>query len=149
MKLNIRKVVYVLYTQCIWHTVGLPIMIGSSTGIHVLTKLLENFVLQLEGHMNDLCSQQNLLGRLGQHYLIISTVKGRFPRSTVTQQSQEDYHLRPRLTLRTFASYRTLLILLLLYSLGSLFSISPLFSTCLILMLSFLYGLCMTVYVGK
>uniref|UniRef100_A0A4W5QEC8 Sphingomyelin phosphodiesterase 4 n=1 Tax=Hucho hucho TaxID=62062 RepID=A0A4W5QEC8_9TELE len=104
---------------------------------------------RLEGHMNDLCSQQNLLGRLGQHYLITSTVKVRFPRSTVTQQSQEDYHLRPRLTLRTFASYRTLLILLLLYSLGSLFSISPLFSTCLILMFSFLYGLCMTVYVGK
>ncbi|XP_029492771.2 sphingomyelin phosphodiesterase 4-like [Oncorhynchus nerka] len=104
---------------------------------------------KLEGHMNDLCSQQNLLGRLGQHYLITSTVKVRFPRSTVTQQSQDDYHLRPRLTLRTFASYRTLLILLLLYSLGSLFSISPLFSTCLILILSFLYGLCMTVYVGK
>uniref|UniRef100_A0A8C7S729 Sphingomyelin phosphodiesterase 4 n=1 Tax=Oncorhynchus mykiss TaxID=8022 RepID=A0A8C7S729_ONCMY len=99
---------------------------------------------KLEGHMNDLCSQQNLLGRLGQHYFITSSVKGRFPRSTVTQQSQDDYHLRPRLTLRTFASYRTLLILLLLYSLGSLFSISPLFSTCLILMLSFLYGLCMT-----
>ncbi|XP_045081851.1 sphingomyelin phosphodiesterase 4-like [Coregonus clupeaformis] len=104
---------------------------------------------RLEGHMNDLCSQHNLLGRLGQHYLITSTVKGRFPKSTVTQQSQEDYHLRPRLSLRTFSSYRTLLILLLLYSLGSLFSISPLLSTCLILMVSFLYGLCMTVYVGK
>uniref|UniRef100_A0A672NV32 Sphingomyelin phosphodiesterase 4 n=1 Tax=Sinocyclocheilus grahami TaxID=75366 RepID=A0A672NV32_SINGR len=92
-------------------------------------------------HMEVLCSRQDLLGSIGRHYLRSSSkVAEQWRKSPVTRQMRERPQ-RARLSLRVLASYRTLLILLLLYMLFALLSFSVLSSTGLILIVSFLYEL--------
>ncbi|XP_052315909.1 sphingomyelin phosphodiesterase 4-like isoform X3 [Oncorhynchus keta] len=93
------------------------------------------------GHMDALCSRPDFLGQLGRHYLASpeAAADGR-RRSPETRLTAERYR-RPRLSLRMLASYRTLLMLLLLYLFGALFSFGPMSSTPLILTGGFLYGL--------
>uniref|UniRef100_A0A8K9WRA3 Sphingomyelin phosphodiesterase 4 n=1 Tax=Oncorhynchus mykiss TaxID=8022 RepID=A0A8K9WRA3_ONCMY len=93
------------------------------------------------GHMDALCSRPDFLGQLGRHYLASpeAAADGRC-RSPETRLTAERYR-RPRLSLRMLASYRTLLMLLLLYLFGALFSLGPMSSTLLILTGGFLYGL--------
>uniref|UniRef100_A0A671R6B2 Sphingomyelin phosphodiesterase 4 n=1 Tax=Sinocyclocheilus anshuiensis TaxID=1608454 RepID=A0A671R6B2_9TELE len=92
-------------------------------------------------HMEALCSRQDLLGSTGRHYLRSSSkVAEQWRKSPVTRQMRERPQ-RARLSLRVLASYRTLLILLLLYMLFALLSFSVLSSTGLILIISFLYEL--------
>ncbi|XP_052393309.1 sphingomyelin phosphodiesterase 4 isoform X2 [Carassius gibelio] len=92
-------------------------------------------------HMETLCSRQDLLGRIGRHYLSrCSKVAEQWRKSPVTRQMRERPQ-RARLSLRVLASYRTLLILLLLYMLLALLSFGVLSSTGLILVVSFLYEL--------
>uniref|UniRef100_A0A8C7G542 Sphingomyelin phosphodiesterase 4 n=1 Tax=Oncorhynchus kisutch TaxID=8019 RepID=A0A8C7G542_ONCKI len=93
------------------------------------------------GHMDALCSRPDFLGQLGRHYLASpeAAADGR-RRSPETRLTAEGYR-RPRLSLRMLASYRTLLMLLLLYLFGALFSFGPMSSTLLILTGGFLYGL--------
>uniref|UniRef100_A0A673JMG4 Sphingomyelin phosphodiesterase 4-like n=1 Tax=Sinocyclocheilus rhinocerous TaxID=307959 RepID=A0A673JMG4_9TELE len=84
-------------------------------------------------HMEALCSRQDLLGSIGRHYLRSSLkVAEQWRKSPVTRQMRERPQ-RARLSLRVLASYRTLLILLLLYMLFALLSFSVLSSTGLIL----------------
>ncbi|KAJ8379934.1 hypothetical protein SKAU_G00007120 [Synaphobranchus kaupii] len=99
------------------------------------------------GHMDALCVRRDFLGRLGQHYLM-SGGKERCRMSPATRRSLER-QLGPRLSLRLFASYRTILAILLLYLLGALFSFGPLSSTGLILVAGFIHGLFMTVLAEK
>ncbi|XP_026090604.1 sphingomyelin phosphodiesterase 4-like isoform X2 [Carassius auratus] len=92
-------------------------------------------------HMETLCSRQDLLGSIGRHYLSrCSKVAEQWRKSPVTRQMRERPQ-RARLSLRVLASYRTLLILLLLYMLLALLSFGVLSSTGLILVVSFLYEL--------
>ncbi|XP_050948519.1 sphingomyelin phosphodiesterase 4 isoform X1 [Labeo rohita] len=92
-------------------------------------------------HMEALCSRQDLLGSIGRHYLSsFPKVVEQRRKSPVTQQMRERPQ-RARLSLRVLASYRTLLILLLLYMLFTLLSFGVLSSTGLILIVSFLYEL--------
>lgn len=98
--------------------------------------------VQFGGHMDALCARTDFLGRLGRYYFTGGTTQ-RSRRSPVTRTTVERQR-RPRLSLRTLASYRTLLSVLLLYLLGALLSLGLFSSTGLILAVSFLYGLCMT-----
>ncbi|XP_016386782.1 sphingomyelin phosphodiesterase 4-like isoform X5 [Sinocyclocheilus rhinocerous] len=100
-------------------------------------------------HMEALCSRQDLLGSIGRHYLRSSLkVAEQWRKSPVTRQMRERPQ-RARLSLRVLASYRTLLILLLLYMLFALLSFSVLSSTGLILIVSFLYELLLNFLHGK
>lgn len=91
--------------------------------------------------MDALCSRPDFLGQLGRHYLAspeaVADGRRRSPETRVTAERIR----RPRLSLRMLASYRTLLMLLLLYLFGALFSFGPMSSTLLILTGGFLYGL--------
>uniref|UniRef100_A0A8C8CFY2 Sphingomyelin phosphodiesterase 4 n=1 Tax=Oncorhynchus tshawytscha TaxID=74940 RepID=A0A8C8CFY2_ONCTS len=92
------------------------------------------------GHMDALCSRPDFLGQLGRHYLASpeAAADGR-RRSPETRLTAEGYR-RPRLSLRMLASYRTLLMLLLLYLFGALFSFGLMSSTLLILTYFYLNG---------
>ncbi|XP_042366728.1 sphingomyelin phosphodiesterase 4 isoform X1 [Plectropomus leopardus] len=100
------------------------------------------------GHMNALCSRTDFLGRLGRHYLADTDSTAKLRQSPVTRRTLER-NRQPRLSLRPLASYRTLLLLLLLYVLGALLSFGPVSSTLLILTGGFLYGLFMTLFGDK
>lgn len=92
--------------------------------------------------MNDLCSRPDFLGRLGRHYLTDPDSTSRLKQSPMTRRTLER-NRQPRLSLRPLASYKTILLLLLLYVFGSLLSFSPVSSTLLILAAGFLHGLVM------
>uniref|UniRef100_A0A3Q1F8Y0 Sphingomyelin phosphodiesterase 4 n=1 Tax=Acanthochromis polyacanthus TaxID=80966 RepID=A0A3Q1F8Y0_9TELE len=104
--------------------------------------------LRLGGHMEALCSRPDLLGRLGRHYLTDPDRTSRLRRSPTSRQTVERSR-QPRLSLRPLASYRTLLLLLLLYLLGALLSFGPASSTALILAGGFLYGLLVALFGDK
>ncbi|XP_046870790.1 sphingomyelin phosphodiesterase 4 isoform X2 [Hypomesus transpacificus] len=99
--------------------------------------------------MEALCSRPDFLGRLGRHYLAgpVAGASGK-RRSPVTRRTLER-NPQPRLSVRTLASYRTLLLLVLLYVLGALLSVGPVSCTLLILTGGFLYGVLMTLLGGK
>ncbi|KAM6985957.1 LOW QUALITY PROTEIN: sphingomyelin phosphodiesterase 4 [Aplochiton taeniatus] len=99
------------------------------------------------GHMETLCSRGDFLGRLSCHFLSSPAPNGS-GRSPVTRRSLERSR-RPRLSLRPLASYRTLLVLLLLYLLGALLSLGPVSCTFLILTGAFLLGLFVTLFGDK
>lgn len=103
---------------------------------------------RLGAHMNALCSRPDFLGRLGRHYLTKPDSSAKLRQSPMSRQAAER-GLQPRLSLRPLASYRTILMLLLLYVLGALLSFGPLSSTALILAGGFLYGLVMTLFGDK
>ncbi|XP_048023596.1 sphingomyelin phosphodiesterase 4 isoform X1 [Megalobrama amblycephala] len=96
---------------------------------------------RLGDHMEALCSRQDLLGRLGRHYLSSSSVVAEQRRKSPVTQQMRERPQRVRLSLRFLASYRTLLVLLLLYMLFALLSFGVFSSTGLILIISFLYEL--------
>ncbi|XP_051536494.1 sphingomyelin phosphodiesterase 4-like isoform X2 [Myxocyprinus asiaticus] len=92
-------------------------------------------------HMEALCSRKDFLGSVGRHYLTSSSaVAEQRRRSPVTGQMR-GHPQRPWLSLRVLASYRTLLLLLLLYIVFALLSFGVFSSTGLILIVSFLYEL--------
>ncbi|XP_056461730.1 sphingomyelin phosphodiesterase 4 isoform X4 [Gadus chalcogrammus] len=99
------------------------------------------------GHMAALCSRPGFLGRLGRHYLE-GPASPRLAKSVVTRRTLERGR-RPGLSLRPLASYRTLLLLMLLYLLGALVSLGPVWSTLLLLAGALLHGLLLTLLGDK
>ncbi|KAM4612961.1 sphingomyelin phosphodiesterase 4 isoform 2-T2 [Polymixia lowei] len=99
-------------------------------------------------HMNALCSRPDFLGRLGRHYLANPDWTTRLRKSPVTRRTLERTR-QPRLSLRPLASYRTLLMLLLLYLFGALLSLGPVSSTLLILTGALVCGLFMALLGDK
>nr|XP_054589401.1 sphingomyelin phosphodiesterase 4 isoform X4 [Nothobranchius furzeri] len=99
---------------------------------------------RLGGHMNMLCLRSDFLGQLGRYYLMDPDYF-RPKRSPMSRHTPKQ-NWRPRLSLRFLASYRTLLLLLLLYVLGALVSLGPLSSTVLLLMGALLYGILETLF---
>nr|XP_023839884.1 sphingomyelin phosphodiesterase 4 isoform X1 [Salvelinus alpinus] len=93
------------------------------------------------GHMDALCSRPDFLGELGRHYLASPEAAADGMRRSPETRLTAERNRRPRLSLRMLASYRTLLMLLLLYLFVALFSFGPMSSTLLILTGGFLYGL--------
>ncbi|KAM3621484.1 uncharacterized protein V6R79_011795 [Siganus canaliculatus] len=100
------------------------------------------------GHMNALCSRPDFLGRLGRHYLSDTESTSKLKQSPVTRRML-DRNRHPRLSLRPLASYRTIVLLLILYVLGALLSFGPVSSTMLILTGGFLHGLVMALFGDK
>uniref|UniRef100_A0A8C2HTJ4 Sphingomyelin phosphodiesterase 4 n=1 Tax=Cyprinus carpio TaxID=7962 RepID=A0A8C2HTJ4_CYPCA len=115
----------------------LPDCIPSENGL-LLTDLGR---LQFGDHMETLCARQDLLGSIGRHYLRSSSKAAEHRRKSPVTRQMRERPQRARLSLRVLASYRTLLILLLLYMLLALLSFGVLSSTGLILLVSFLYEL--------
>ncbi|XP_067114359.1 sphingomyelin phosphodiesterase 4 isoform X3 [Osmerus mordax] len=99
--------------------------------------------------MEALCSRPDFLGRLGRHYLAgpVAGASGR-RKSPVTRRTLER-NPQPRLSIRTLASYRTLLLLVMLYVMGALLSVGPLSCTLLILTGGVLYGVLLTLLGDK
>ncbi|KAM4740993.1 sphingomyelin phosphodiesterase 4 isoform 2-T4 [Anableps anableps] len=110
----------------------------------VSTLLNDRFRVQ----MGTLCSRPDFLGCLGRRYLTDPDSSHRLKRSPMSRRTLE-LSLQPRLSLRPLASYRTLLLLLLFYTLGALLSFGPLSSTALLLMGGLLYGVLMTLFAEK
>uniref|UniRef100_A0A3B4V1H3 Sphingomyelin phosphodiesterase 4 n=1 Tax=Seriola dumerili TaxID=41447 RepID=A0A3B4V1H3_SERDU len=100
------------------------------------------------GHMNALCSRPDFLGRLGRRYLTDHDSSTKLKHSPLSRRGLERNRL-PRLSLRPLASYRTMLLLLLLYVFGALMSFGPVSSTVVILAGGLLYGLVMTLFGDK
>lgn len=92
--------------------------------------------------MDALCSRPDFLGRLGRHYLTDPDCPTKLAQSPMARWRLEQRR-RPRLSLRVLASYRTLLLLLLLYLCGALLSFGPVSSTLIILAGGLLHGLVM------
>lgn len=84
--------------------------------------------------MEALCSRQDFLGRIGRHYLGASRACEKSSRVRRGVQ-------RPRVSLRPLGSYRTLLMVALMYLLFALFSFGLMSSTALILSFCLLYEL--------
>uniref|UniRef100_A0A3P9QA95 Sphingomyelin phosphodiesterase 4 n=1 Tax=Poecilia reticulata TaxID=8081 RepID=A0A3P9QA95_POERE len=103
-------------------------------------------LLNNRAQMGALCSRSDFLGRLGRRYLTDPDSCVR--RSPMSRRALERRQ-QPRLSLRPLASYRTLLLLLLVYALGALLSLGPLCSTALLLMGALLYGVLMTLCAEK
>uniref|UniRef100_A0A8C6T591 Sphingomyelin phosphodiesterase 4 n=1 Tax=Neogobius melanostomus TaxID=47308 RepID=A0A8C6T591_9GOBI len=122
----------------------LPDCVQGQSGL-ILTDLGR---MQFGPRMNVLCSRSDFLGRMGRHYLTNPETFTRLRHSPVTQRTMERPR-HPRISLRPLASYRTLLILLLLYMIGALLSFGPVSSTLLIISGAFLYGLFMTLFGDK
>lgn len=104
---------------------------------------------RLGDHMEALCSRQDVLGSVGRHYLKSSSVAVEPRRKSPVTRQMRERPQRARLSLRVLASYRTLLILLLLYVLFALFSFGLLSTTGLILVISCLYELLLTLLTKK
>ncbi|KAM9859546.1 sphingomyelin phosphodiesterase 4 isoform 2-T2 [Aulostomus maculatus] len=100
------------------------------------------------GQMTALCSRPDFLGRLSRHYLMDTDSATNVRRSPMTRRTVERTR-QPRLSLRLLASYRTLLLLLLLYVFGALLSCGFASSTLFILAGSFLYGVLVTLFGEK
>ncbi|XP_076003416.1 sphingomyelin phosphodiesterase 4 isoform X2 [Genypterus blacodes] len=100
------------------------------------------------GHMNRLCSRPNFLGRLSRHYFTDPDSTTRLTQSPMSKHLV-DRSRQPRLSLRVLASYRTLLLLLLVYICGALLSFDPISSTLLIFIGGFLHGLLMMLFGEK
>uniref|UniRef100_A0A665TRP2 Sphingomyelin phosphodiesterase 4 n=1 Tax=Echeneis naucrates TaxID=173247 RepID=A0A665TRP2_ECHNA len=99
-------------------------------------------------HMSTLCSRPDFLGRLCRHYLTDPNSNTKLKHSPMSRRELERSR-QPRLSLRPLASYRTILLLLLLYVFGALLSFGPVSSTLVILAGGFLYGLVMTLFSDK
>ncbi|XP_061582565.1 sphingomyelin phosphodiesterase 4 isoform X2 [Cololabis saira] len=84
-------------------------------------------------HFSALCSRPDLLGRLARRYLLDQEGPAGPGRSPATRQTQE-WRRRPRLSLRPLASYRVLLVLLLVYLGGAVLARGPGSSSLLLLL---------------
>nr|XP_023647016.1 sphingomyelin phosphodiesterase 4 isoform X2 [Paramormyrops kingsleyae] len=111
----------------------------------ITTFLNERYAVQMEV----LCSRTDLLGRMGRFYLSCPAGAAERRRNSPAAARAVLVPRRPRLSLRTLASYRTLLSITLLYLLGALFSFGPLSSTGLLLVAAAVYGLFMSVFSDK
>uniref|UniRef100_A0A665TPZ4 Sphingomyelin phosphodiesterase 4 n=1 Tax=Echeneis naucrates TaxID=173247 RepID=A0A665TPZ4_ECHNA len=122
----------------------LPDCIQGENGL-ILTDLGRR---QFGVHMSTLCSRPDFLGRLCRHYLTDPNSNTKLKHSPMSRRELERSR-QPRLSLRPLASYRTILLLLLLYVFGALLSFGPVSSTLVILAGGFLYGLVMTLFSDK
>uniref|UniRef100_A0A8C5DP15 Sphingomyelin phosphodiesterase 4 n=1 Tax=Gouania willdenowi TaxID=441366 RepID=A0A8C5DP15_GOUWI len=93
-----------------------------------ISSLLNN---RLETPLATLCARTDLLGRVSRR-LLTDNHEARLSRSPAPRRGVE-LSRRARLSLRPLASYRTLLLLLLLYLLGAVLSLSPACSLALLL----------------
>uniref|UniRef100_A0A3B1J7M5 Sphingomyelin phosphodiesterase 4 n=2 Tax=Astyanax mexicanus TaxID=7994 RepID=A0A3B1J7M5_ASTMX len=104
---------------------------------------------RLGDQMEMLCSRQDFVGRVSRHYLTSSSTASEHRRRSPVARQARGRPQRARLSLRVLASYRTLLLTLLLYLLLALFSFGLFSSTALILTLCCLYELLLLLFAEK
>ncbi|XP_022522217.2 sphingomyelin phosphodiesterase 4 isoform X2 [Astyanax mexicanus] len=104
---------------------------------------------RLGDQMEMLCSRQDFVGRVSRHYLTSSSTASEHRRRSPVARQARGRPQRARLSLRVLASYRTLLLTLLLYLLLALLSFGLFSSTALILTLCCLYELLLLLFAEK
>uniref|UniRef100_A0A8C9PMK8 Sphingomyelin phosphodiesterase 4 n=1 Tax=Spermophilus dauricus TaxID=99837 RepID=A0A8C9PMK8_SPEDA len=99
---------------------------------------------QFAGQMVALCSRDDFLGSFCRYHLTEPVLANRHLLSPVGQRQVANHARGPRLSLRFLGSYRTLLSLLLVFFVASLFCIGPLPCSLLLVLGYLLYAMAMT-----
>ncbi|XP_033996414.1 sphingomyelin phosphodiesterase 4 isoform X6 [Trematomus bernacchii] len=116
--------------------------------VRLLYRVSSLINLRFGAHMDAVCSRPDFPGRLCRHFLSDGDSAPRLNQSPLSRRWSERPR-RPRLSLRRLASFRTLMVLLLIYGLGAILSFSPVSSSIIILTGGFLYGLVLTLLQDK
>uniref|UniRef100_A0A8C5YN77 Sphingomyelin phosphodiesterase 4 n=1 Tax=Marmota marmota marmota TaxID=9994 RepID=A0A8C5YN77_MARMA len=99
---------------------------------------------QFAGQMVALCSRDDFLGSFCRYHLTEPVLANRHLLSPVGRRQVANHARGPRLSLRFLGSYRTLLSLLLVFFVASLFCIGPLPCSLLLVLGYLLYAMAMT-----
>ncbi|XP_065760465.1 sphingomyelin phosphodiesterase 4 isoform X1 [Muntiacus reevesi] len=112
--------------------------------VRALFQLSSTINRRFAGQMVALCSRADFLGSFCRYHLLEPGLSGRRLLSPVGRGHAANRARGPRLSLRFLGSYRTLLSLLLTFSVASLFCVGPLLCALLIVLAYVLYAVAMT-----
>ncbi|XP_043345802.1 sphingomyelin phosphodiesterase 4 isoform X1 [Cervus elaphus] len=112
--------------------------------VRALFQLSSTINRRFAGQMVALCSRADFLGSFCRYHLLEPGLSGRRLLSPVGRGHAANRARGPRLSLRFLGSYRTLLSLLLAFSVASLFCVGPLLCALLIVLAYVLYAVAMT-----
>ncbi|XP_060997348.1 sphingomyelin phosphodiesterase 4 isoform X3 [Dama dama] len=112
--------------------------------VRALFQLSSAINRRFAGQMVALCSRADFLGSFCRYHLLEPGLSGRRLLSPVGRGHAASRARGPRLSLRFLGSYRTLLSLLLAFSVASLFCVGPLLCALLIVLAYVLYAVAMT-----
>lgn len=112
--------------------------------VRALFQLSSAINRRFAGQMAALCSRADFLGSFCRYHLLEPGLSGRRLLSPVGRGHAANRARGPRLSLRFLGSYRTLLSLLLAFSVASLFCVGPLLCALLLVLGYLLYAVAMT-----
>ncbi|XP_055260835.1 sphingomyelin phosphodiesterase 4 isoform X1 [Moschus berezovskii] len=112
--------------------------------VRALFQLSSAINRRFAGQMAALCSRADFLGSFCRYHLLEPGLSGRRLLSPVGRGHAANRSRGPRLSLRFLGSYRTLLSLLLAFSVASLFCVGPLLCALLLVLGYVLYAVAMT-----
>ncbi|XP_017900336.1 PREDICTED: sphingomyelin phosphodiesterase 4 isoform X1 [Capra hircus] len=112
--------------------------------VRALFQLSSAINRRFAGQMAALCSRADFLGSFCRYHLLEPGLSGRRLLSPVGRGHAASRTRGPRLSLRFLGSYRTLLSLLLAFSVASLFCVGPLLCALLLVVGYILYAVAMT-----
>uniref|UniRef100_A0A8C9PMS4 Sphingomyelin phosphodiesterase 4 n=1 Tax=Spermophilus dauricus TaxID=99837 RepID=A0A8C9PMS4_SPEDA len=112
--------------------------------VRALFRLSSTINRRFAGQMVALCSRDDFLGSFCRYHLTEPVLANRHLLSPVGQRQVANHARGPRLSLRFLGSYRTLLSLLLVFFVASLFCIGPLPCSLLLVLGYLLYAMAMT-----
>ncbi|XP_027812701.1 sphingomyelin phosphodiesterase 4 isoform X2 [Ovis aries] len=112
--------------------------------VRALFQLSSAINRRFAGQMAALCSRADFLGSFCRYHLLEPGLSGRRLLSPVGRGHAASRSRGPRLSLRFLGSYRTLLSLLLAFSVASLFCVGPLLCALLLVLGYILYAVAMT-----
>ncbi|XP_040107174.1 sphingomyelin phosphodiesterase 4 isoform X2 [Oryx dammah] len=112
--------------------------------VRALFQLSSAINRRFAGQMAALCSRADFLGSFCRYHLLEPGLSGRRLLSPVGRGRAASRMRGPRLSLRFLGSYRTLLSLLLAFSVASLFCVGPLLCALLLVLGYVLYAVAMT-----
>ncbi|XP_074062714.1 sphingomyelin phosphodiesterase 4 isoform X2 [Macrotis lagotis] len=116
--------------------------------VRLLFKLSSAVNCRFAGQMEALCSREDFLGAFCRFHLIDSVQAEKIRLSPVVPHRASRIH-GPRVSLRFLASYRTLVSLLMVFFIASLFCIGPIPCTLLLFVFYLLYAVMMTALTQK
>ncbi|KAF7483541.1 sphingomyelin phosphodiesterase 4 isoform X4 [Marmota monax] len=112
--------------------------------VRALFRLSSTINHRFAGQMVALCSRDDFLGSFCRYHLTEPVLANRHLLSPVGRRQVANHARGPRLSLRFLGSYRTLLSLLLVFFVASLFCIGPLPCSLLLVLGYLLYAMAMT-----
>uniref|UniRef100_A0A8B9Y0L9 Sphingomyelin phosphodiesterase 4 n=1 Tax=Bos mutus grunniens TaxID=30521 RepID=A0A8B9Y0L9_BOSMU len=116
----------------------------SASLVRALFQLSSAINRRFAGQMAALCSRADFLGSFCRYHLLEPGLSGRRLLSPVGRGPAASRARGPRLSLRFLGSYRTLLSLVLAFSVASLFCVGPLLCALLLVLGYVLYAVAMT-----